>query len=107
MSQPQAKIPWDAADYVKLKDHGTMYVCEYDVREEAQIGGENRAQKLLQTFLTSRGIRYNKELSSPNSGWNSCSRLSTYLTWGQISLKRVIQETKRAQDRYRAMSKEE
>lgn len=66
-------------------------------RPEAQKGGEMLALEMLQDFLERRCINYSQGLSSPVSAWVSCSRLSTYLAWGQISLRRVVQETSKRQ----------
>ena len=55
-----------------------------------QYGGETKAIKVLETFLASRGSTYNKDISSPVTSWNSCSRLSPYLSWGHISLRYVL-----------------
>ena len=56
------------------------------VRPDAQRGGEARALEILASFLAARGERYSDELSSPLTGWASCSRLSPYLAWGHVSL---------------------
>ena len=55
-----------------------------------QFGGETKAMGTLQSFLSDRGAKYSQGISSPNSAWNSCSRLSPYLTWGHISLRHVL-----------------
>eukprot|EP00536_Pseudo-nitzschia_multiseries_P007888 jgi/Psemu1/196703/e_gw1.191.58.1 len=55
-----------------------------------QFGGEAKAMSTLQSFLSDRGAKYSQGISSPNSSWNSCSRLSPYLTWGHISLRYVL-----------------
>jgi len=55
-----------------------------------QFGGETKANNTLNSFLSERGIQYSQHISSPNSSWNSCSRLSVYLTWGHISLRCVL-----------------
>ncbi|MDG2383324.1 MAG: deoxyribodipyrimidine photo-lyase/cryptochrome family protein [Pirellulaceae bacterium] len=56
-----------------------------------QLGGERVGKELLQSFLHDRGENYNAELSSPVTAWNSCSRLSPYLTWGCLSIRQVTQ----------------
>lgn len=61
------------------------------LRPEAQHGGESHASQLLESFLGERGQHYAARLSAPNSAWESCSRLSPYLAWGQISLRVVLQ----------------
>ena len=52
---------------------------------------------MLNSFLSRRAQSYQKGISSPNSSWHSCSRLSPYLTWGQISVRHVVQATKQRQ----------
>ncbi len=58
------------------------------------FGGESNAIKTLDSFLTARGNYYSKEMSSPVTAPNSCSRLSSYITYGNISIKQVLQKTK-------------
>lgn len=67
-----------------------------------QKGGEDQAHQVLESFLDSRGENYSKEMSSPVTAWNSCSRLSTYLAFGCISMKFVHQRTKEVQEYYRS-----
>ncbi len=54
-----------------------------------QPGGEKRAWQVLHSFLSERGKRYHTQLSSPSLSRQSCSRLSPYLAWGNISLKQA------------------
>jgi deoxyribodipyrimidine photo-lyase len=54
-------------------------------------GGEQKAHEVLQSFLTERGQNYRFEMSSPVTAFESSSRLSPYLTWGNISVKQVYQ----------------
>ncbi|MCP4191393.1 MAG: deoxyribodipyrimidine photo-lyase/cryptochrome family protein [Planctomycetaceae bacterium] len=62
-----------------------------------QQGGESVGKDLLNSFLYERGEHYNAELSSPVTAWNSCSRISPYLTWGCLSMRRVTQSLKHRQ----------
>ena len=55
---------------------------------------EAAAQATLQSFLTERGLDYSKGMSSPNSAFYRCSRLSVHLAWGTISGRLVHQLTK-------------
>ena len=71
-------------------------------REERQTGGENEALAILDSFLSRRAQKYQKGISSPNTSWSSCSRLSPYLAWGQISVRRVVQATKQRQAEIKA-----
>jgi deoxyribodipyrimidine photo-lyase len=63
-------------------------------QDEVQRGGETRALETLESFLCERGAGYRYEMSSPVHAWESCSRLSPHLAWGNISLKTVFQATK-------------
>lgn len=53
-------------------------------------GGEGRAIRLLQSFLAGRGRDYHRRMSSPNSAWRTCSRLSPYLAQGCLSMRSVV-----------------
>ena len=61
------------------------------------FGGESHATNTLHSFLNDRGNYYSKEMSSPVTAYKSCSRLSSYLTYGNISIKQVLQKTKKRQ----------
>ncbi len=61
----------------------------------AQPGGERPALETLESFLAGRGASYRTAMSSPVEGWDACSRLSPYLAYGNVSLKRVLRETAR------------
>ena len=54
-------------------------------------GGERWAHKILRTFLNDRGKHYHFNISKPLASRKSCSRLSPYLAWGNISLKQCYQ----------------
>ncbi len=55
-----------------------------------QPGGEQFAQRYLHSFLEGRAAHYNRHLSKPLASRKSCSRLSPYLAWGNISARQVI-----------------
>ena len=59
-----------------------------------QEGGRKNAVKLLNSFLDNRSVNYQKEMSSPITGEKSCSRLSPYITYGNISLREIYRATK-------------
>ena len=56
-----------------------------------QKGGSSKALKTLDSFYSARGERYSKELSSPVTAFNSCSRVSPYISWGNLSLTQIHQ----------------
>ncbi len=57
-------------------------------------GGRSEGLSLLDSFLSHRGHKYSKEMSSPNTAFNSCSRLSTHIAHGTLSLKEIVHQTK-------------
>jgi len=59
-----------------------------------QRGGRKLALKTLHSFLTARSIGYRGGISSPVSAPDACSRLSAYLTYGCISMREVVQQTR-------------
>lgn len=67
---------------------------EETTKVNAQKGGPKLAWETMQSFLLERGVGYRKEMSSPLTGETSCSRLSPYLAWGNISVREVFQSTR-------------
>ena len=63
-----------------------------------QKGGTTMAMKYMNTFFKDRGKNYNAHISKPLLARRSCSRLSPYLAWGNLSVRQVIKETKRCID---------
>ncbi len=57
---------------------------------ERPRGGLAQAQAMLNSFLRARGLRYWREMSSPLTAYDACSRLSPYLAWGVLSTRQVL-----------------
>jgi deoxyribodipyrimidine photo-lyase len=79
-----ATQPLPSLSDVGLKDDGCIM---------RQAGGRRLALELLDSFLAGRGRDYRREMSSPLTGANSCSRLSPYLALGMISMREAAQAT--------------
>ncbi|MCC5854347.1 MAG: deoxyribodipyrimidine photo-lyase [Idiomarina sp.] len=62
-----------------------------------QHGGELSAHKWLRGFLNERGKNYHFHISKPGPSRVSCSRLSPYLAFGNLSVKQVYQAVKAKQ----------
>ena len=56
-----------------------------------QPGGEHQAQKLLNSFVHGRCADYNRSISAPGPARTGCSRLSPHITWGNLSIRQIIQ----------------
>ena len=54
-------------------------------------GGRRAGMLLLESFLAERGIRYHREMSSPNTAFASCSRLSAHFATGTVSMREAAQ----------------
>ena len=58
-----------------------------------QQGGETFAWKYLKSFLSDRYVNYSKYISKPALSRKGCSRISPYLSYGNISMRMVFQHT--------------
>jgi deoxyribodipyrimidine photo-lyase len=58
-----------------------------------QHGGEDYAWKYFNSFLNERYKYYSAHISKPALSRKSCSRISPYLAYGNISMKMVMQKT--------------
>ncbi len=61
-----------------------------------QPGGETAAQRYLASFLADRAVHYMQHISKPEESRRSCSRLSPYLAYGNLSMRQVYQATQAA-----------
>jgi len=57
-----------------------------------QKGGTTMAGKYLQTFFDERYHNYSSHISKPLLARKSCSRLSPYIAWGNLSSRQVLQK---------------
>lgn len=58
-----------------------------------QQGGEYWAWRYLDSFAKERHVNYSKHISKPSLSRKGCSRLSPYLTYGNISMRMIYQYT--------------
>jgi deoxyribodipyrimidine photo-lyase len=66
---------------------------------QRQCGGRDRGLAALGTFLDHRVQAYARSISSPLLAFEGCSRLSPYLTWGCLSMREVVQASRRLSGR--------
>ena len=59
--------------------------------DNMQSGGETIAQQYLKSFIAERGQNYARHISKPAESRLSCSRLSPYLAWGNLSIRQAYQ----------------
>ena len=70
---------------------------------DLQKGGRTEGLKLLHSFLYERGEGYTKEMSSPVTAFESCSRLSAHLAFGTLSIREVFQACERRNQEIKQM----
>ena len=61
--------------------------------KDFQQGGEHLAWRYLDSFVKERHVNYSKHISKPSLSRKGCSRLSPYLTYGNISMRMIYQYT--------------
>ncbi|WMN06439.1 deoxyribodipyrimidine photo-lyase [Marivirga arenosa] len=71
------------------------------IKKEAgvtQKGGSINSKRYLNGFLSERHFQYSKNISKPSAARTSCSRLSPYLAYGNVSMRLVYQSMKKAKE---------
>ena len=71
--------------------------------ETLQPGGEAEAYDTLDSFLHDRGRKYRREMSSPVTAFDSCSRLSPHIAWGTISIRTILNASSARRDELGAL----
>ena len=78
-----------------LKKNLTSYPLNTPMDHPFQKGGRSVGLKYLQSFFhNGRYKDYSKFISKPIEARQSCSRLSPYLSWGNLSIREVYQYAK-------------
>ncbi|MGD7043112.1 deoxyribodipyrimidine photo-lyase/cryptochrome family protein [Jeotgalibacillus proteolyticus] len=58
-----------------------------------QVGGERESMDIFKSFLRERSKKYQFHISKPLRSSISCSRLSPYIAWGNLSVRFIVQKT--------------
>lgn len=103
MSEPQAAVSLDQLRAAQLSPPLLLYLQQHrwalEQRQQSphmQPAGESMAWRYLQSFLAERHHTYSAHISKPRYSRKSCSRISTYLAWGNLSMKQVYQALQQA-----------
>tara|TARA_B100001057_G_scaffold489711_1_gene576484 strand:- start:5789 stop:7237 length:1449 start_codon:yes stop_codon:yes gene_type:complete len=76
---------------VKIPSSIKILSLKYTADKNFQPGGETYAWMYMKSFTATRHIGYTKNISKPNESRTSCSRLSPYITYGNLSSRLVYQ----------------
>ncbi|MFN4885647.1 MAG: deoxyribodipyrimidine photo-lyase/cryptochrome family protein [Bacteroidota bacterium] len=94
MSQPQHAHELEKTTFALWKTSRIVEIeNQWNYEHPVQKGGEDQAWKYLNSFLETRHKKYMKSIGKPELSRTGCSRLSPYLTYGNISVRSVIQAT--------------
>ena len=74
---------------VKIPSKIKLFKSKHEFDKNFQPGGESYAWMYIKSFQKSRHIGYTKNISRPYESRISCSRLSPYITYGNLSSKQV------------------
>ncbi|MCT0218573.1 DNA photolyase family protein [Synechococcus sp. CS-1329] len=91
---PQALLPLEGLEAGAIPSASELALAP-DPCPGRQLGGREQGLAVLESFLSGRGVRYHRELSSPRTAFESCSRLSPHLAWGTLSMREVVQLSRR------------
>ena len=97
MSQPLEKFEPNEGQILskqelqRLEDISQIVDLETPQDTLFQKGGRSTAWKYADSFFASRHQEYMFNISKPESSRKSCSRLSPYLAWGNVSVREIYQ----------------
>ena len=74
------------------KEFSRVKVPYFEIDKNFQKGGMVKAQSTLDDFFSNRGQDYYKFISKPQKSRNSCSRMSAYISYGNISIRQIYQK---------------
>ena len=97
MNLPLLKFNASARDFVPTKTIKTLQIGNpYSIITEAhplrQMGGSSHAFRYLKSFFKERYKGYQTHISKPDLARKSCSRLSPYIAYGNLSIRQVLQQ---------------
>lgn len=86
-------VPWLLNVPSEFVQPSAPFTVAGEVTQHIQRGGRVLAEEELFSFLHARGQYYRAEMASPESGAQSCSRISPHLVWGTLSVKEAVYAT--------------
>lgn len=102
MEKPTADVNLDEIPFAKFEaeDLESTDILKLEANwlnddDSFQKGGSSQAHQYLRTFFDGAVKNYMKHISKPAESRKSCSRLSPYLAWGNLSMKQVYQYQKK------------
>lgn len=92
-----ARQEWPSDIVENLNADFSCHILQPDIPladlSQIQRGGREDGLAMLASFLGGRGEHYRKAMSSPLEGANACSRISTHLAYGTLSMRECFHAT--------------
>ena len=79
-------------EITKLEKYFHIVNLETPKHKYFQKGGTKTAWRYANTFFQKRHEKYMYNISKPSLARESCSRLSPYIAWGNVSIRQIFQE---------------
>ena len=100
MLSPVIKTDLTLIKWFRLEEYEYQNIKEGELPKEIkelntnfQVGGTTTGLRYLKSFLTERYLNYSRHISKPLLSRKGCSRISPYLTYGNMSMRMVYQAT--------------
>lgn len=97
--KPKSNSFIECASFLELKSQFKIPSLETNKKTPFQKGGTQMALRYLHSFLNERVVNYSKHISKPDLGRLSCSRLSPYIAWGNLSMRLVLHTAMQFRDK--------
>lgn len=95
MSGQMFQVCLTAEKFIHLSERADLPEAIKDIHPQRQKGGEQLAHLELEKFCDEKHFDYLKNISQPAQGFYTCSRLSPYIAWGNLSLRQVFQRVEK------------
>lgn len=96
MSKPQVQLEVKSGDFVTHRSINSLQFKEENLKPvpyaSFQPGGRQFALKYAKSFFAERILNYSNHISKPELSRQSCSRLSPYIVWGNLSVREIVQK---------------
>ncbi|WP_299126323.1 FAD-binding domain-containing protein [uncultured Winogradskyella sp.] len=90
--QPKEKQLLSTTEIETLENVFTVTVLDTESKTKFQKGGSTIGWKYANSFFESRHEDYMINISKPEASRSSCSRISPYIAWGNLSIRQVFQK---------------
>lgn len=104
MYQPQWKLEANESYFISIADieEASRYLDPMEIsitrNDHFQKGGTKMAWRYAMSFFKDRHENYMFHISKPAASRVSCSRLSPYIAWGNVSVRSIFQKAKEVKE---------